>query len=88
MNQNIMNQTQVNKQDIALVFTTKKGLHEFLTVEMEFFLPPLHYTSIDWIRDIWQGKKRVSLQLYMIMIIRINLNSLNYIKLLNSSFSQ
>ena len=51
--------TQINKQQIATVFNTKKGLHEFLTVEMDLYLPKLDCVNVDWLRDIWQGKKPV-----------------------------
>ena len=54
-----MTTNTVNKQDIGLVFQTKKGLHEFLTVEMEYFLRSNDYVNIDWLRDIWSGKKKV-----------------------------
>ena len=52
--------TTINKQQIAVVFQTKKGLHEFLTVEAEFFLPSLQYVNIEWLREIWSGKKKAS----------------------------
>ena len=51
----------MNKQKIEAVFNNKRGLHEFLTVEMDFNLPGLDYVNIDWLRDIWQGKKPVSI---------------------------
>ncbi len=56
----MVEQVQVNKREIGLVFEDKKGLHEFLTVEMEYFLPSYQYVSIDWLRDIWSGTKTVS----------------------------
>ena len=59
-----MSTTTIYKQQIAGVFQTKKGLHEFLTVETEFFLPPLEYVNIEWLRDIWAGKKKVRHPLY------------------------
>ena len=49
----------VNKQEVNGVFSTKKGLHEFYSVELEFFLPPLPYTNIDLLRDISSGRKKV-----------------------------
>ena len=53
--------TTITKQELGQVFTTKKGLFEFLTIEMEYFLPAPDYTNIEWLRDLWQGKKRVRL---------------------------
>jgi hypothetical protein len=51
-----MNQTlKVDKKQISIVFEDKKGLHEFLTVEMEFFLPNLLCVNIEWMRNIWSG---------------------------------
>ena len=52
--------TVVNRQDISMHFTSKKGMHEFLSVENEFFLPLLHYTNVDWLGAIWRGEKKVS----------------------------
>ncbi len=51
---------QVNKNDIALLFRTKRGLHQFLTVEANYFLPAEGLTSMTWLREIWTGRKRVS----------------------------
>ncbi len=52
---------KVPKREISLVFEDKKGLHEFLTVDMEYFLPGLMYVNIEWLRSIWQGKKKVTI---------------------------
>ncbi len=49
----------VTRGEVEQVFSTKKGLHEFLTVQAEYFLPPLAFTNTAWLRDIWTGKKRV-----------------------------
>lgn len=54
-----MNNATVTKSQIRQVFQDKKGLHEFLVVEMEFYLPALNFTNIEWLRGIWQGQKRV-----------------------------
>jgi hypothetical protein len=42
------------------VFQDKKGLHEFLTVEMQYYLPSLTYCNYEWLREIWAGKRKVS----------------------------
>jgi hypothetical protein len=36
-----MSEVKVTKNQIEGVFTTKKGLHEFLTIEMEYCLPAI-----------------------------------------------
>jgi len=46
---------------VEQVFQDKRGLHEFLTVEMEYFLPDPSYCNIEWLREIWQGQKQVGL---------------------------
>ncbi len=46
----------VNVNEIAQHFGTKKGAHEFLTVEAQYYLPGLQYTSTAWLREIWTGK--------------------------------
>jgi hypothetical protein len=51
-----MSDIKVNRSNISQVFTTKKGLHEFLTIEMEYCLPPIQYTNIEWLSEIWKGK--------------------------------
>ena len=50
---------KVDKKQISLVFEDKQGLHEFLTVEMEFFLPSLPIVNIEWLRNIWSGRQKV-----------------------------
>ncbi len=62
---------QVTKQDVGRIFQDKKGLHEFLTVEMEYHLPSLPYTSVEWLRDIWAGEKKVmSIFTYLSLLLR------------------
>ena len=51
--------TTVTKSHISHVFEDKKGLHEFLTDEMLFYLPGLTYCNVEWLRSIWQGKSKV-----------------------------
>jgi hypothetical protein len=59
-----MTEVKVHRNDISGVFTTKKGLHEFLTIEIKYFLPPIQYTNMDWLSDIWQGKRKVIASLH------------------------
>jgi hypothetical protein len=51
----------VNKGLAQQVFTTKKACYEFLVVEMEYFLPPCTHVSMDFLKDICTGKKKVSI---------------------------
>jgi len=39
----------VNRSDITRVFQTKRELHMFLTVEMEYYLPAVEYTNMEWL---------------------------------------
>jgi hypothetical protein len=73
----------IEKGEIEKHFKTKKGLHQFLTVECDFFLPPIMFTNSDWLRLIWQGKKRVR---YYLVILYDNYNSRSWKT--NSSFMQ
>lgn len=50
----------VFKGQASDVFTTKKELYEFLVVEIEYFLPTRDISSLNFLRDIAQGKKKVS----------------------------
>ena len=49
----------VTKSQVGQVFQDKKGLHEFLTVEMQFYLPAINYYNYEWLRDIWSGARKV-----------------------------
>ena len=49
----------ISKGRAQAVFTAKKGLYEFLVVEMEYFLPPCNLAPMDFLRDIVTGKKKV-----------------------------
>lgn len=49
----------VSKGMAQQVFTTKKGCHEFLVVEMEYFLPPCGLVNMEFLRDICIGRKKV-----------------------------
>ena len=50
----------VSRNTIEGVFSTEKELHDFLTVQMEYFLPQVEYINIEWLSEIWQGKNKVS----------------------------
>jgi hypothetical protein len=45
---------------VASVLSTKRELRQFLTIELEYCLPAPQYTNVDWLSDIWQGKRKVS----------------------------
>ena len=34
-------------------------LYEFLTVEMQYYLPSVTYCNYEWLREIWSGKRKV-----------------------------
>ncbi len=51
--------TTVTKSQVGQVFQDKRGLHEFLTVEMEYYLPSSPYWNVEWLREIWIGHKKV-----------------------------
>ncbi len=61
----------VQRSDIEEHFKTKKGLHEFLTVECDLYLPPLEYTNSDWLRQIWKGEKNVLYHVKLTSILSI-----------------
>jgi len=56
-----MTTQQVPRQQVEQVFRTKRGLHEFMTVECDYFLQPHKCTNHAWVREIWAGTKKVSL---------------------------
>jgi hypothetical protein len=59
-----MSAKTVEKSVIQEKFVTKRGLHEFLTVECDLFLPPLQNTNHNWLMLIWQDKKKVRIICY------------------------
>jgi hypothetical protein len=54
-----MTTTTVTKSALGQVFQDKKGLHEFLVVKMEYYLPAVNCTNIEWLRGIWSREKKV-----------------------------
>jgi len=56
----ILGDSSVTRQQVEQLFRTKRGLHEFLTLDCEFFLPPVKCTNIEWLKAIWKGNKKVS----------------------------
>jgi hypothetical protein len=57
-----MAQQTVTKTQIGTHFQDKKGLHEFLVVEMGYYLPAPNFCNIEWLRSIWSGEKKVTLK--------------------------
>ena len=51
---------KIDKNNIEMVFQDKRGLHEILTVDMDFHLPNVEYCSVDWLRAIWRSEQKVS----------------------------
>ena len=67
-----MSEVKITKNQIEGVITSKKGLHEFLSIEVEYCLPPISYTNIDWLSEIWRGERKVLNPKYLFL----NLNYL------------
>lgn len=63
----------VTKSAVGQVFQDKRRLHEFLTVEMEFYLPDSSNCTVDWLREIWQGNKKVSNNIFEANLLQIML---------------
>ena len=45
---------------MEVILRTKRNLYHFLTVEVDFVLPPIDFTSMEWLSGVWRGELRVS----------------------------
>ena len=51
------------REEIAVICSTKRNLHTFLTCDMDYALPALEFTTLEWLGAIWRGDCQVSLNL-------------------------
>ena len=51
----------LSRQEIEVVVRTKRNLYHFLTTEVDYVLPPIEFTTMEWLSGIWRGELRVSL---------------------------
>ena len=55
-----METKQLTRHEIEVVVKTKRKMYEFLTIEVEFVLPALEFTTMEWLSGIWRGSLKVS----------------------------
>ena len=54
-----MESNKINLNMLAIKARTKNEMYRLLTTEADMYLPPQKETSIYFVRDIIQGKKKV-----------------------------
>ena len=42
-----------------------------MTIQMEYCMPPIQYTNVGWLSEIWQGRKKVSIKKSLLKKISI-----------------
>ena len=57
-----MERTSFNIGELGLKARTKYEIYRLLTVEGQFYLPPVAETSIEFIGEIVRGEKSVNIQ--------------------------
>ena len=60
------------REEIAVICSTKRNLHTFLTCDMDYALPALEFTTLEWLGAIWRGDCQVSLHIHKLIIALLN----------------
>ena len=55
-----MNQREFTVHEFGIVSQSKKEVYDVLTVEGDYFLPPIEQANADYISDILSGDKIVT----------------------------
>ena len=53
---------RIHTREMSKLFRSKKEIYQILLIEGQFYLPPIEDCTIDYLRDIISGRKKVSLQ--------------------------
>ena len=51
---------RLSRQEVEVVCRTKRNLYHFFTTEVEFVLPPIEFTTMEWLGGIWRAELQVS----------------------------
>jgi len=51
---------KIHTREMSKLFRSKTEIYRILMIEGQFYLPPLEECTIDYLRDIFSGRKRVS----------------------------
>jgi hypothetical protein len=51
---------KIHTREMSRIFRSKKEVYQILMIEGQFYLPPIEECTIDFLRDIFSGKKKVS----------------------------
>ena len=52
---------KIHTREMSKLFRSKKEIYQILLIEGQFYLPPIEDCTIDYLRDIFSGRKKVSI---------------------------
>jgi hypothetical protein len=52
---------KIHTRDLSRIFRSKKEIYQILLIEGQYYLPPIEDCTIDYLRDLFCGKKKVSI---------------------------
>jgi hypothetical protein len=62
--QSVMGQSvemkKIHTREMSRIFRSKKEIYQILLIEGQYYLPPFEDCTIDFLRDMFSGRKRVS----------------------------
>ena len=51
---------KIHTREMSRIFRSKKEIYQILLIEGQYYLPPFEECTIDYLRDIFSGRKKVS----------------------------
>jgi hypothetical protein len=61
MGENMGNMRKVHTREMSRLFKSKHEIYRILSIEGQFYLPPFDECTVDFLRDVFSGKKLVSI---------------------------
>jgi hypothetical protein len=53
---------RIHTREMSRLFKSKREIYQILLIEGQYYLPPFEDCTVDYLRDIFCGKKKVSFQ--------------------------
>ncbi len=54
---------KVHTREMSRLFRSKKEIYQIMLIEGQYYLPPIEECTIDFLRSIFSGEKKVSIPL-------------------------
>lgn len=51
---------RVHTRDLSRLFKSKRDLYNIMLIEGQHYIPPIEECTVDFLRDLFCGKKKVS----------------------------